>query len=490
MNALPDQAHEVPARLGVTDAVSIIVGIVIGAGIFETPPLILNNVAGPGTALAVWALAGLLSLIGALCYAELATTYPRSGGDYIYLTRAYGPWVGFLFGWAQLAVILTANIGMMAYVFAQYAVKLWDGQPGTEWAWASLAVLALTALNFLGIVFGKGTQNLLTAAKVLGLAGVLAAGFLAPGAASSSGPPPNADFKSFAFAMVLVFITYGGWNDAAYVAAEQRDGRRNIPRALICGILAITLIYLLVNAAYLWALGFDGARRSNAIAADVLERSLGAWGPWGARTISLLVMISALGAANGLILTGSRVCSALGADHPVFARLGRWHHRTAAPRAALLTQALISLGMILVVGTDTGRGALDRLFTAAGLHVESWAGRNGFEILLRCTAPVFWFFFLLNALSLFVLRSRDRGLKRPFQVPLYPLLPAVFCATCAYMLYAGIEYAGKLGLIGGLLLVAGLPLYAVSRRLAGPAHGDHPASEPVGPIHSRGGTPS
>src|SRR5947207_1700210 len=137
MAAPRDQAHRVPARLGVGDAVSIIIGIVIGAGIFETPPLILNNVSGPGMALAVWALAGLLSLLGALCYAELATTYPRSGGDYVYLTRAYGPWVGFLFGWAQLAVILTANIGMMAYVFAQYAVKLWDGRPGTEWAWAA-----------------------------------------------------------------------------------------------------------------------------------------------------------------------------------------------------------------------------------------------------------------------------------------------------------------------------------------------------------------
>jgi amino acid transporter len=485
MAATRDRAHEVPARLSVADAVSIIVGIVIGAGIFETPPFILGNVSGPGMAMAVWALAGLLSLNGALCYAELATTYPRTGGDYVYLTRAYGPGVGFLFGWAQLAVILTANIGMMAYVFAQYAVKLWDGRPGTEWAWAALAVLALTALNLLGVVFGKHTQNLLTAAKVLGLAGVLAAGFLAPGSAQQpSGQPPDASFKTFAFAMVLVFITYGGWNDAAYVAAEVRDGRRNIPRALVGGILAITLIYLLVNAAYLWSLGFDGARNSHAVAADVLQKAVGSW---GARAISLLVMVSALGAANGLILTGSRVCSALGADHPIFARLGRWHHRTSTPRTALLVQAVISLGMIAAVGTPPGRAALDHVFRAAGLRVESWEGRSGFETLLRCTAPVFWFFFLLTALSLFVLRARDRGLKRPFQVPLYPLLPAVFCATCAYMVYAGIEYAGKFGLIGGLLLVAGLPLYAVSRRLAGPAPYRGPGGEPGTPLQPQEG---
>jgi amino acid transporter len=276
-------------------------------------------------------------------------------------------------------------------------------------------------------------------------------------------------------------------NDAAYVAAELRDGRRNIPRALVRGTLAITVIYLLVNAAYLWSLGFDGARNSGAVAADVLEKALGTWGAGGARAISLLVMVSALGAANGLILTGSRVCSALGADHPIFARLGRWHYRTSTPRTALLVQAVISLGMIALVGTPHGRAALDRLFTAAGLHVESWEGRSGFETLLRCTAPVFWFFFLLTALSLFVLRARDRKLHRPFPVPLYPLLPAVFCATCAYMLYAGIQYAGKLGLIGGLLLLAGLPLYAVSRRLPGPVRSDGPGGEPGTPLHPQEG---
>jgi hypothetical protein len=348
--------------------------------------------------------------------------------------------------------------------------------------------------------------------------------------------------------MVLVFITYGGWNDAAYVAAEVRDGRRNIPRALIGGTLAVTLIYLLVNAAYLWSLGFDGARQSRAIAADVLGQPLGAW---GARAISVLVMVSALGAANGLILTGSRVGLALGADHPIFARLGRWHHRTSVPRTALLAQAVISLGMIALVGTPAGRVVLDQLFTAAGLRVESWEGRSGFETLLRCTAPVFWFFFLLTALSLFVLRFQERaarspgalnpelrtrwnpvaflarvrqavtpresvareradhlrsqtttqlpetrpapapdeGIIRPFQVPLYPLLPAVFCATCAYMVYAGIEYAGKLGLIGGLLLVAGLPLYAVSRRLASPARHGRPGGGPGTPLHPQEGAP-
>src|SRR5438132_5380290 len=178
----------VQAQLGLWDAVSIIIGIVIGAGIYETPPLIFKNVSGPWEGVGVWALGGLLSLVGALCYAELASTYPRSGGDYVYLTRAFGPWMGFLFGWAQLVVIRTGNIAMMAYVFADYAIRLWDfGAGNPRWftetevafLYAATAVTVLALLNILGVVFGKGTQNVLTAAKVLGLGGILVAGFLA-----------------------------------------------------------------------------------------------------------------------------------------------------------------------------------------------------------------------------------------------------------------------------------------------------------------------
>lgn len=307
----------IQAQLGLWDAVSIIVGIVIGAGIYETPPLIFKNVHGPWEGLGVWALGGLLSLVGALCYAELGTTYPRSGGDYVYLTRAFGPWMGFLFGWAQLVVIRTGNIGMMAYVFADYATRFWDfGKGDPRWlsqaqvafTYAVLAVTILSVFNILAVVFGKGTQNFLTAAKVIGLGGILIAGiFLSPMVAST--PAKASDGVSFGLAMVLVLYTYGGWNDAALVAAEQRNPRRNIPLALILGTATITLIYLLVNSAYLVSLGFDGVRESNAVAADVLK---GALGEVGSKAISVLVMISALGAINGMIFTGSRVYSILG----------------------------------------------------------------------------------------------------------------------------------------------------------------------------------
>lgn len=444
--------------------VSLIVGIVVGTGIFETPPLIYGNVPDVATGMAVWVVAGLLCLLGALCYAELACTYPRTGGDYIYLTRAYGSGTGFLFAWAQLAVILPANIGMMAYVFSDYAVKLWDF-PHAGIVYALSAVLVLSALNILGFVLGRRTQNVLSVAKVLGLGLVILVGFFWAGSPSAevAAAPQEHDWHKLAFAMVLVFITYGGWNDAAYVTAEMRDGRRNIPLALVLGIVAITGLYLLINGAYLSALGLDGVRNSKAVAASVLEK-VQPLGPWGGRFVSLLVMVSALGTINGLIFTGSRIYSTLGADYTLFAWWGHWHPRLGVPVMALLSQAVISVGLIVLVGTVAGRSLVDGLFQVLGLGTAQWEGRGGFETLLKCTAPLFWVFALLTATSLFTLRLRDAERPRPFRVPFYPLVPAIFCATCGYMVYSGVMYAEKFGLVGGGLLLLGVPLYLISGR--------------------------
>jgi basic amino acid/polyamine antiporter, APA family len=463
-------APDAVGHLSLWDTVSVIVGIVIGAGIYETPPLILQNVSGPGMALAAWMLGGLLSFNGALTYAELASTYPRSGGDYVYLTRAYGPMMGFLFGWAQLTVILTGSIGMMAYVFADYASRLWQFHSLTTLLYAGGAVALLTLLNMFGVVLGKRVQNALSTTKILGLALVLLAGLLMPAEASgtaagsvaavsaSSGPA----FSSFAFALVLVFITYGGWNDAAFFVAEMQD-RKHIVRALFWGIAIITATYILINFAYLHSLGFDAARQSNAVAADVAQRAIG---PNGAHLVSLLVMISALGAVNGLIFAGSRVFATLGQEHPLFARLAKVHPQFGSPVWSLLAQGCITLAMILLIGTTAGQSALDEVFTSLGLPHVAWGGRGGFDTLLRCTAPVFWLFFLLTSLALFILRVKDATVPRPFTAPLFPLCPLLFSATCGYMLYSGMQYAGSLGLVGGAFLLAGLPVYAVSRRIA------------------------
>ncbi len=457
----PNQSTDSPpAHLGLGDAVSIIVGIVVGVSIFRASPLVFQNVSGPWMGLGAWALGGVLSFIGALCYAELATTYPRIGGDYVYLSRAYGRWVGFLFGWAQLAVILTGSIGAMAYAFADYAVPLFDLAP--RWtAWLAVgAVTVLTLLNLCGVLFGKTTQNVLTVAKVLGLLGMTVAG-LVWGSGSWEAREPISG-PGFGLAMVFVLYAYGGWNDAAFVAAEVRDRERNLPLALLLGITGITLIYLLINVAYLRGLGFEGLRGSSAPAADVLQNGVG---PWGAKAISVLVMVSALGAINGLIFTGARVYAALGADHRVFALLGRWNMRLDVPAWALVTQGVITLALIMAVGTDAGRSAVDAALGGAGLQGLPWDKYfGGFDTLVAGTAPVFWMFFLLTGLSLFVLRWKDPTRERKFKTPLYPVTPLVFCLMCAYMLYSSWDYARGLSLLGFVPLALGLPLYLLSRK--------------------------
>jgi amino acid transporter len=214
----------------------------------------------------------------------------------------------------------------------------------------------------------------------------------------------------------------------------------------------VALIYLLVNAAYLNGLGFEAAKNSRAIAADVLQGPLGSA---GAGLMSALVMISALGAVNGLILTGARIYAAAGADFPAFSLLARWDSGRGTPVASLVAQMLITLALVLLVGHSAGRALLSAAISALGFGAVSWEGHGGFDTLLKCTAPVFWLFFLLTGVSLFVLRKKDRGIERPFSVPLYPLLPLVFCGMCAYMLYSAVNYAGVLSLIGFAVLVVG-----------------------------------
>jgi len=458
-----DPAMPIAPTLGFWDAVSIIVGIVVGTTIFKSPHMVFLNTSGPVAALLIWALGGFLSLNGALCYAELATTYPRSGGDYHYLTKAFGRWMGFLFGWAQLAVILTGSIGAMAYAFADYGVQLWGGDPmaspATVWLAAGSIVL-LSVMNLLGIVVGKSVQNCLSVVKVLGLVGIFVAALLCS-TRGSLVAPGTVEGPGLGLALVFVLYAYGGWNDAAFVAAEVRGQQRNLPWALFVGITIITVIYLLVIIAYMVVLGFDGARNSTTPAADVMQRAVG---DGGRSFISALVMVSALGAINGLILTGSRIYASLGADHPIFARLSRWDQRRGAPAAALVSQGAIALVLVLAVGTGVGRRLIDATLSVLqfdGLPWDKYGG--GFDTLVAGTAPVFWTFFLLTGISLFVLRLQDGQRPRPFRTPLYPLPPIIFCCMCVYMLYSSLVWAKGLAIIGLLPLAVGVPLYAVSQ---------------------------
>jgi amino acid transporter len=264
--------------------------------------------------------------------------------------------------------------------------------------------------------------------------------------------------------MVLIMVAYGGWNDAAFVAAEVRDRDRNLPRALLGGTALIALLYVLVNGAYLFGLGSERVEESSRIAADTLALLPGEAGQYGQIAMSMLVMIAALGAVNGLIYTSSRIYATLGTDYSLFAPLGRWNRVLGAPVWSLLLQMLITLGMLVLVATTQGRNAVNTGLTELGFaEVTRWY-QGGFFPLLQCSAPIFWLFFLMAGLSLFVLRINEPHVERPFRVPLFPLVPLLFCATCGYMLYSGILFAGQLGLLGAGLVLLGIPFYIFSRR--------------------------
>lgn len=441
---MSDQAAAVPRRvLSTLDGVTLIVGLVLGAGIFRAPQMVAAGTSSDTAFLALWVLGGLVSLIGALCYAELAATYPNAGGEYHFLTRAFGRPAGFLCAWSRMAVIQTGSIAILAFVVGDYVVALYG--PGTAAAWIPAAVavavvVALTALNILGLRQGTGTQYALTTLEVLGLCAIIVAGFLGPAAVSMpAAPTADGGGPGIGLAVVFVLLTFGGWSEAAYLSAELRDRRRGVVHTLVWGLGVITLLYLLANAAYLRALGHSGLAASEAVGADVMRQAAGGL---GAAAVGLVVIVAALSSANATMITGARSNYALGRDIPLFGFLGGWHEVGSTPKAAFLLQGAIALALV-------GFGAL---------------ARSGFEAMVAYTAPVFWLILFGTGASLIALRRLDPGADRPFRVPLYPLTPLLFCAIAGYMLYSSVAYAGRGAFLGLAVMLAGLPLLA----LAGP----------------------
>lgn len=417
--------HDIRPRptIGLREAVAVIVGVVIGAGIFKAPSLVAS-MSGDATAMfALWAMGGLVSLIGALCYAELTTSYPHAGGDYHYLHRAFGRSVAFLFGWARFSVITTGSIALLGFVFGDYmqqAIPLAMLPAGWgSTVYAVVVIAALSALNLRGIRTGAGAQTFLTVAEILGLLLIVGAAALftdpapaTPAAATAAGGPATA---ALGMAMVFVLLTYGGWNEAAYISAEMRGGPRNMVKALTMGIVIITVLYLMVTWAYWKVLGMEGMSASEAVAADVMKV---AFGPAGEKIISVLVAISALTSINATMIVGARTSYAMGLDWKKLGRLAEWDGERGTPTVAMTVQCVAALALVA---------------TGAALG-------GGFKAMVEFTAPVFWLFFLLTGISLFVLRRREPNTPRPFKVPLYPVLPLLFCASCAYMLWSSLSY--------------------------------------------------
>jgi amino acid transporter len=408
--------------LSVFDAVMITVGIVIGAGIFKTPSMVAGVTGAVDWMLIAWVLGGVLSLIGALCYAELASSFPSAGGDYHFLSRAYGKDLSFFFAWARVAVITTGSIALLAFVFGDYMSRVLSLGPNSSAIYAALTVVVLTAINLFGLRESARTQNILTILEVSGLVLVAVAGLIAvapaaaPAAPATSAAASSAIPPMFGLAMVFVLLTYGGWNEAAYISAEVRGGPRGIVRTLVLSILVITAIYVAFVLAVLNGLGLEGMKNSKAVGADVMQA---AFGPSGAQLIGVIVGVATLTSINATMIVGARTNYALGRDWPLLAFIGQWHGTRHVPVVAFVVQGAIALALIAF-------GALQK---------------DGFSAMVEFTAPVFWFFFMLTGVGLFILRFREPHVARPFKVPLYPILPLIFVITCGYLFYSSVTYA-------------------------------------------------
>jgi len=444
--------------LSVWDAVAILVGVVVGIGIFGFPPLVAQNAPNAASYMGLWVAGGLVMLVGALCYAELGSAYPDAGGEYAFLGRAWGADVALLFAWARCSIIQTGAIAAVAFIFGDYAHVLMPlGEHGPA-IYAALVVAALTVLNVLGSTESRRVQWVLTVASVLALVAMAVGGLIMgeSGAAASVGSATMAVGQAgtaavspgwrelpgmLGMGMVFVLLTYGGWNEAAYLSGEIRDVGRNMLRVLLLGTVIIVALYVLVNLAYLQVFGLDGLRNTQAVGAD-MTRLLA--GPWAAVVLSLLVCCTALGTVNACIFTGGRIYVSLGRDVPALKKLGAWSERRETPVRALWLQGIITLALVLF-----------------GAYAES-----GLQAMVAYTSPVFWLFMLLTALALIRLRQRDPTHGRPFKVPLYPLMPLVLATMCLGLFWSSVVYAGAGSLLGLLVLAAGLPLCWLRRRRA------------------------
>ncbi|HSG74740.1 MAG TPA: APC family permease [Burkholderiales bacterium] len=432
--------------LSVGDGIFLTVGMVVGVGIFKLPSLVAGNTSSATVFLLLWVVGGIVSLCGALVYAELAARHAETGGEYVFLQRGLGGGAAFLFAWSRMTVIQTGAIAAVAFAFGEYASQILALGRHSTALWAALAVAGLTALNVAGTWQSKTTQKVTQIVLIAVLVLLALVAFTASppaGEIARSAPSGNV----FGVAMIFVLFTFGGWNEAAYLSGEVREARRNMVRVLVWGILAVTALYLLVNAAYLSALGLEGMRASSAVAADAMRAALG---DGAAVAVAVVVCVSALTTMNAAIFTGARTNWALGRDYRLFGGLGAWRESGSTPANSLLLQGVIALALI-------GAGS---------------ATPDGFGAMVAYTAPVFWTFFLLTGATLFVFRARG-GEAPAFRVPLYPVVPIAFLAMCAFMLWSAIDYIrnpvygpkfGVMVLAGLAVMALGVPLYFLARR--------------------------
>ena len=428
--------------LHLPDATALVIGCVIGAGIFRTAASISKQLHHPWLVMAVWAAGGFISFCGALCYAELGAAYPKTGGDFVYIGKAYGPAASFLFGWTKIFTERVGPIAVLGFVFAEYSASVFHLNSFHTKELATAAIMLLSWANILGVHVGKGVQNLLTAVKVGALLFIIGVGLLgvgggpAPVVSSTAVPLSNLPLlQAFGVALVFVLWTYGGWTESSYVAEEIHDPHRNLPWSILLGLSVVTVLYLAVNWIYMRYIPLAEMPGKPLVAAEVMRAALG---PTGAMVTSLIVASSAFGALNGYILTSGRILLAMGKEHPLFSQLAAVHPQFATPAQAL---GFNGLAAILLV----------------------WIGT--FDQIVTYSTVVISLFFALAAFSVIVLRIKDPKTPRPYRVWGYPITPILFIVALL-LFVADIAWTQPKETVFGFVLAAlGCPLYAWSRSL-------------------------
>jgi len=430
-----------PRRLGLWTAIAILIGSTIGSGIFRSPAGIAARLPGPLPMMAVWLTGGLFALCGALTLAEIAGAYPRTGGLYVFIREAWGRLPAFLFGWAELVIIRAASLGAIATTFAEYCLRVLGFDPGTapysDWVhYVAAAAIALTAtFNYVGVRWGSLVQNVTTLAKYGGLLFIILLAF-AIGLPRTGGhytpatPPASFAVAPFGLALVSVLWAFDGWADLSFVGGEVKDPRRNLPRALIAGTLAVIAIYILANLAYLAVLTVDEIAGSRLVAADVAQRLVG---PVGVAFVAITVMLSTFGTLNGSLFTAPRIFFAMADDGLFFRRVASVHPRFQTPHVAIALAALLGIVFVLL---------------------------RTFEQLADAFVTAIVPFYALGVAAIFVLRRRA-GYAPPFRTPGYPMVPALFVVATVYLLVNAIVDPSSrwptLAVLG--TIVAGVPVY-------------------------------
>jgi len=436
--------NTLPRKLGLWSTAGIVIGITIGSGIFRTPAGIAQLVPDSRLLLALWVGGGLLSLCGALSFAELAAMFPESGGFYAYLREGWGRPVAFLFGWSELVLIRANALGGMAIVFGEYTLRTAGIDPTTHVvaarAVAAAAIAFAAATNIRGVVLGAGVVGFSTAAKMAALGLIALSAFALGGAhganlshlAASSASTSAVTFGSIGLALVSVLYAYDGFGDVSFAGGEVSDPARNLPRAIVLGTVAIIVIYVVTNVAYLYVLPIDDIAHSPLVAADLMET---VFGRAGVVAVSLVVMISTFSAVNGVTLSAPRIFFAMAEDRLFFSALGRVHPRFHTPSVAIVVSAL--LGMALVMS-------------------------RSFEALSSTLVLAVWPFYALTVAALFRLRRQRPDAARPYRVSGYPFVPAIFIATIVWFIVNALITAPISTATTFALILLGVPVYFFS----------------------------